>query len=78
MECTKDIIGFFFQNISIFNNPCLNLLENSLTLRFNGNTIKEFDGPKFFWRKPGDYELNEDHKKILSDFFPRYIRVIYI
>lgn len=51
--------------------------ENSLTLRFNGNTIKEFDGPKFFWRKPGDYELNEDHKKILSDFFPRYIRVIY-
>lgn len=51
------------------------LIEEELLIRFNQNDLFESKGPKFFWGQ-GEWELTEDHKEILTDFFPRYIDVL--
>ncbi len=53
------------------------IVEDELLIRFNSSSKGGFDGPRFYWSRPGDYELNEDHIQILNDFFPRYIKVIH-
>ena len=50
--------------------------EEQLLIRFNSEGGTTVGGPRFYWARAGDYLLNDDHRAILSDFFPRYVAVI--
>jgi flagellar motor protein MotB len=51
-------------------------IDSSLTIRFNSDP--DFEGPKFYWEISGDYLLSEDHRSILNNFFPRYVKTLYL